>query len=320
LGLHHPLVLWRVCGPDPRGLKITHGHSKDRRPDLKQIVLTLLANREGMPLWGTVENGNASDKKLSGEVLDQIRQVFRPEQLRSLTYVADSAFATEENLAKAQAMGLGVLTRLPDTFGAAHKAKLRAWQEDRWEEMGAVAARQKATTYQASEQRGEIGGRAYRLVVYRSDHLERRKERALVRDLAAEREALEEEAQNLTRHSYVCREDAEAQGRAWLLRHEKGMHALSYEVREERVRDPRPRPGRPKKGEEPTYHLEYRLELKVEGPKESAVRAERQRRSAFVLLTTVPREKASAYELLVEYKSQVSLERRFAFMKDPEIV
>jgi len=33
---------------------VTHGHSKDHRPDLKQVLLSVLGNREGFPLW---ENG-----------------------------------------------------------------------------------------------------------------------------------------------------------------------------------------------------------------------------------------------------------------------
>jgi len=58
----------------------------------------------------------------------------------------------------------------------------------------------------------------------------------------------------------------------------------------------------------------------VQGRLEPAVEAERQRRSTFVLITTVPRDEATAHDLLLEYKYQGSIERRFAFLKDPEIV
>ena len=37
-------------------------------------------------------------------------------------------------------------------------------------------------------------------------------------------------------------------------------------------------------------------------------------------MTTTAREQADARELLLEYKQQGSIERRFAFMKDPEVV
>jgi transposase len=305
---------------DEDAVHVTYGHSKAHRPDLKQIVLTLLANREGMPLWGTVENGNASDKKLNGEVLDQIRAAFSAAEIRSLTYVADSAFATKENLAKAAKIGLGFLTRLPETFSAGPQAKAKAWAEDRWVAIGKVAERREATTYQASEQEGEIGERRYRLVVYRSAQLEKRKEKALERDLVAEREELEAEAGRVTRHPFICREDAESQARAFVKVHADAFHAIEWEIVEEVVRDKRSGPGRPRRDEEPTYHTDYRLHLRVGARKDEAIRQERERRSAFVLVTTMSREQADARELLMEYKQQGSIERRFAFMKDPEVV
>ena len=306
--------------PSEDAIRVAYGHSKARRPDLKQIVLTLLANREGMPLWGTVENGNASDKKLNGEVLDQIRMAFSAAEIRSLTYVADSAFATKENLAKAMKIGLGFLTRLPETFSAGPEAKAKAWAEDRWLAIGKVAERREATTYQASEQEGEIDGRRYRLVVYRSAQLERRKEKTLEQDLGAERDELEEEAGRVTRHPFICREDAEAQARAFVKVHADALHTIEWEIVEEVVRDKRPGPGRPRRDEEPTYHTDYWLRLRVGARKEEAIRHERERRSAFVLLTTMPPKQADARELLMEYKQQGSIERRFAFMKDPEVV
>ena len=70
------------AAPPAEGVPVVHGHSKDHRPDLKQIMLSVLGNREGFPLWGEVHPGNASDKKLNTEVIAQIRDAFSPEQLR----------------------------------------------------------------------------------------------------------------------------------------------------------------------------------------------------------------------------------------------
>jgi transposase len=305
----------------PSGLRVTHGYSKDKRPDLKQIVLSLLANREGIPYGGTVESGNASDKKLNGEVLDRIVEAFSPERLGEMVYVADSAFCTEANLAKAAAMGLKILSRLPENFTTATaQAKDRAFETEEWVDLGPVASRRHAASYQASEQEGEIGGRPYRLVVLRSDHLERRKERALEKELAERRQVLEAEAKELTRHPFACVADAEAAADQWLHHPAGRLHLLSATVTEPPVRVRRPGPGRPRKDEAPVYRTEVRLELKVVGPDPEAVKAERLRRSAFILITTLPKEQATAKDLLIEYKHQASLERRFAFMKDPEIV
>lgn len=298
---------------------IALGHSKDHRPDLKQIVLALLANREGMPLWGSVEKGNASDKKLNGEILHQIAAAFSPQRLVSMTYVADSAFVTKDNLARANAVGLGFLSRLPETFSACTEAKRAAFDLDAFEDVGKVARRAQASAYRASEQRATIDDVEYRLVVYHSSSLEKRKEKAFQKELEAEAERLKSDAAAIFRQPFICRDDAEAKGRAWLKINADAFHSVSYTILEKKVPDKRG-PGRPKKGVEPSWHVNYHTVGVVGDPKPDVVERERQRRSAFVLITTIGPDKASPRTLLEEYKQQGTIERRFAFMKDREIV
>src|SRR5262249_51142414 len=45
--------------------RITYGYSKDKRPDLKQFVFSTLCVDRAVPLWGTPEDGNASDKTVN---------------------------------------------------------------------------------------------------------------------------------------------------------------------------------------------------------------------------------------------------------------
>ena len=107
------------------GVRVAFGHSKDHRPDLKQILLSLLTNREGFPLWGEVHAGNASDKKLNTEVIARIRERFSQDELRSLVHVADSAFVTNTDLAEAAEIGLRFISRLPETYSVAREVKAR---------------------------------------------------------------------------------------------------------------------------------------------------------------------------------------------------
>lgn len=44
--------------------KITHGHSKAHRPDLKQMILNLATTGSNFPIWMEAHSGNASDKKI----------------------------------------------------------------------------------------------------------------------------------------------------------------------------------------------------------------------------------------------------------------
>ncbi|MFW0861487.1 MAG: hypothetical protein AAGT88_05265 [Dethiobacter sp.] len=87
-------------------MKINRGHSKDKRFDLKQIVMGLVTLGRGMPLLGNVNDGNLDDKTWNGQLVDTMAKALNPEQIRQLVYVADSAFFTEKNVKKAHEKGL----------------------------------------------------------------------------------------------------------------------------------------------------------------------------------------------------------------------
>jgi hypothetical protein len=50
-------------------LTMTHGSSKDTRPELKQCVLSTLCVDRAVPLWGTPEDGKASEKTSNNTLL-----------------------------------------------------------------------------------------------------------------------------------------------------------------------------------------------------------------------------------------------------------
>ena len=94
---------------------ITHGYSKDKRPDLKQFVFATLCVDRAVPLWGKPEDGNASDKTVNHTLLSNIATFLAKHGVApgAYIYVADAALVTEDNLA---ALGDTLfITRLPAT-------------------------------------------------------------------------------------------------------------------------------------------------------------------------------------------------------------
>jgi transposase len=75
---------------------ITFGHSKDHRPDLKQLLYTLTVTDDGsVPVYFTTASGNVTDDTTHRETWDLLRELIgRPDFL----YVADCKLATSENL------------------------------------------------------------------------------------------------------------------------------------------------------------------------------------------------------------------------------
>jgi transposase len=69
------------------------GDSKDRRPDLPQVVVGLAVKREGIPVRCWVFPGNASDQLLVRQVKDDLRAW----KLNRVLWVLDTGFSSEEN-------------------------------------------------------------------------------------------------------------------------------------------------------------------------------------------------------------------------------
>jgi transposase len=133
---------------DPR-LRITFGHSKDHRPDLKQFLISMLCVEHTIPILGDCHDGNSADKTLTNKLLTRISKDLANHGLRegAFTYVADSAFVNEENLAYFNENGsqspLYFVTRLPFTY----KETDRVLKEERKRRMTEVYSCTKITFY-----------------------------------------------------------------------------------------------------------------------------------------------------------------------------
>ncbi|MGI8794326.1 MAG: IS1634 family transposase, partial [Acidimicrobiales bacterium] len=85
----------RTCGGQST-VKATWGHSKDHRPDLKQLVWSLTVTADGaVPVCYRVADGNATDDKLHIPVWDELAAML---VCTDFLYAADSKLATPPNM------------------------------------------------------------------------------------------------------------------------------------------------------------------------------------------------------------------------------
>ncbi len=76
--------------------EVTFGHSKDHRPDLRQLVWILSVSADGaVPLSYRVESGNTSDDTTHVETWDQLRELVGRDDF---LYIADGKLASEKAL------------------------------------------------------------------------------------------------------------------------------------------------------------------------------------------------------------------------------
>ena len=303
--------------------QVTYGYSKDKRPDLKQFVLSTLCVDRAVPIWGKPEDGNASDKTLNTTLLSEIAQLLASHGVQpgAYIYIADSALVTEDNLAALR--DTLFITRLPATYSECARVIGEAVARNQWEEVGVLAqtpptTHRPGTFYKVAEDVVTLYGKPYRAVVVHSSSHDQRRHKRLEREVQEAAVTLGATVRAATKQEYFCRADAEAA--AEQLRALQSAYPRVEVVVEER---PQYGPGRPSP-KHPRVLKALRYGLQVTLHERAAVIAhKRQEAGCFVLLTNVPTAGAMAHragEVLRAYKEQHGVEQNFAFLKDPVIV
>jgi transposase len=288
-------------GPEEPGVvHITHGYSRDERPDLKQVVVAWLTSyRSALPLWIQALEGNASDTHTFQVVEAYIAQL----QEGEMPYlVADRALYSEDNLQRLA--GVRWLTRVPERIGLARALIAEITAEEMW------SAGQEG--YRYLELCTAYGGVGQRWLVVWSEQAERRERATLQKRVSQEREEAEQAWKSLLRHEFPSLEAAEeAVGR---LTGEWAYHQAEVRYRQVTHYSQRGRPG---PGAVP-QRVGWRLGGKVVERCEAIAQAERGLGKFLLATHERNEERLPAEEMLLAYKGQgVGPERGFRFLKDP---
>ena len=308
--------------------QITYGHSKDKRPDLKQFLISMLCVDRNIPIFGATKDGNASDKALNNELLTNISKYMARHGLSpgAYVYVADSAFVTPNNLEKAgkgDKTGTWFLTRLPATYSECGRVIGQAVAADDWIDIGPLAeepSRPKRPTarYRAYEGTVELYGKTYRAIVVHSSAHDKRRHKRIDRLLKKDRAQLEQACKAAAATAFFCRADAQAVVEKLVRSANTSYHRIVVDI--EKI--PKFGRGRPAKDKPRTpLRYEYALSTKIlEAPEK--VDPLRAQAGCFVLLSNMVNQQKDwpAIELLKLYKSQIGIEKNFSFLKDPVIV
>jgi transposase len=302
---------------------ITHGYSKDKRPDLKQFVLSMLCVDRAVPIWGKPEDGNASDKTLNTTLLSEIAHILAHHGVESgaYIYIADAALVTEDNLTALS--DTLFISRLPATYAECERVIQEAVAHQAWEEVG-VLAQTKPTknrpvaSYKAFESEVALYGKPYRAVVVQSSAQDKRRQKRLAREIQASSTTLQAAMRAAEKLAYFCRADAEVAA-AKLRAMQTDYHRVDVTVEERpKYGQGRPSPRKPREVKAMRYGLKPVLTACAD-----RIATKREEAGCFVLLTNVPKEGAFAHgtgDVLKAYKEQHGVEQNFGFLKDPVIV
>lgn len=297
-------------------LAVTYGHSKDHRPDLKQLLYTLTVSADGgVPVYVTSSSGNVTDDQTHRETWDLLCQlVGRPDFL----YVADCKLATTENLNYVDRRGGRFVTVLPRTRKEDVEFRRRLVEQPKtvsWELVEEVRDEEGLLLDRISQCRaGAASAEGYRLIWFHSTRKAEvdaaSRSRVIDRALKELGELRERLASPKTRFRLRAKvEEAVAEVLAscgaepWV--------RVEIQEQEEAVYKQSTR-GRPTKTTQYVKEVRNRFELKFEM---DAVRVAEAEKSDGVFPLVSNAHELLAAELLKAYKRQSQVEKRFSQFK-----
>jgi transposase len=115
---------------EEHAITITHGYSRDHRPDLKQAVLELMVSHDGgIPFVSKSWDGNTSDSEIFQARTQALMTAFK--NAPSPRYlIADAKLYHADNAPNLHA--LGFITRIPNTIGPVSQVITQALTWDTW--------------------------------------------------------------------------------------------------------------------------------------------------------------------------------------------
>lgn len=291
--------------PEDGVISVQQGYSRDRRPDLNQVVLDLMVEHQaGLPVLMEPLSGNSSDQGSFPELID--RHLSHLQRAHGFDYVvADSALYSADHIGDLDKAGTKFITRVPGTIEEAKQAA----QEADLEAMTSLA-----DGYRATALHSEYGDVRQRWLLVWSEEAEQRAVDQAPKQLEREHTEEKKAFRELKEQKFACREDAEKALDAFeedltasVLTEGRVLRAVHFTMDSD---------GTPVETGEDRYLLQGRLV-----PSEAREAELVKRKSLFILATNeLDREKLSDKEFLKGYKGQHSVERGFRFLKNPELL
>jgi transposase len=312
-------VMWGQydTGSTEGEISITFGHSKQKRTDKKQLKIGL-GTANGIVVDGKVLSGNMDDRTYNNVNLTEVEDVIKNLNIdkEKFIYIADSSLFTESNLKEAKSRNITLITSLPGTSTFAKDIKVEAMINFKNLKEVTINRKKGTTIYMIGEGIGDFKNHNIKYVYCYNESLSNVKEGKLESKKKAEVKKIKKEVQYYTSRKYACLEDAtkeikEAQKKKFI---DIKFHdiVLSIEETEKSKR------GRPSKNKIPV-DVEIEYQLKIESKfNENKYNESLKQECIFTVCSNDT--SLTGEEILREYKTQDSVEKRFQQLKSPQFV
>lgn len=312
-------VMWgtyKVEGKEEGVIEIDYGYSKQNRMDKKQIKVALGA-ANGILVDSKVLSGHMDDKTYNKEQLDDVEDLLKllNIDLETFYYIADSALFCLENLIKAQAKGIKLITRIPDNTTVVKE--LIETATTNFSQMTEIETQtDKGAKYRIMEAHGDYHSIPLQYAVCYSEELNKKKAVSIGKQVLADTEQLEKLIKGYEKRTFACLKDVEIELDKVLSKLLKKFkyHNVNTHITEHLKR----KAGRPSKDtSENMTTTVYKIGLTFE-KNQQFVYTQTLSQSMFVLCTNDL--KMDALSLFKEYKTQGQVEKKFQQLKSPQLV
>ena len=298
-------------------ISITFGHSKQKRQDKKQIKLGV-GTANGVIIDAKVLSGNTDDKTYNNENLDDVNSVIDRFDINkdNFYYIADSALFTQKNLEKAKDK-IKLITRMPDNTLVA-KELLEATLSDRasMKEILLENAQGKKVQYFLTEKTAIYNNINLKCAVCYSTSLEETKKKTIEKKVNKEAESIEKLIKKYTNRTFACEKDAKKEIELVIKKNLAKLRFFNYNIH--LIEKEKKTVGRPST-KQADKETRFKYELGIDFIKDEIKIAKIiERECTFVLCSNDLSITGEA--LLLEYKTQSSIEKKFQQLKSPQFV
>lgn len=277
------------------------GHSKDHRPDLKQMVINLATTgKAGFPIWMEGHSGNASDKKILHEAAQKMQTFCKKiKQTPAFLYVADSAMY--DSCLKGGGE-MKWLSRVPEQHKAAKELLRHHDDELSWTQLD--------EDYKICMVQTRYHGVHQRWCIVHSEPACKRENITLDKRIVSSKEEQDKALWHLGNQLFACEADAQTAAQTF----EKGLkyHTADWKIQAVKKHKSKGRPSKESVPEVIGYQVAGQLHRD-----EQKIELIRRQKGRFILATNeLDTKTLPDTTLLKEYKEQSKTEKGFRFLKD----
>ena len=280
-------------------IEITHGHSKDGNPDLKQYMISLITiSKSSIPAWICALSGNESDKTHFRDVVNEYSEILA-ECDEKPYFIMDSAMYTEKNV-REMSPRIKWISRAPESINMVSDLEIDTDVEDMdecYQEGYLLKSFNK--TYADVKQKW---------VVVFSEKNYAKEIKTLDKNIIKEKAKVEKQLWHFGNEEYTCEEDSI-----------KAMFKMETKWNYHKLDDccvivkkKTGKRGRPKKNSNVIKHI-FKVKANFQEDKEAIENKRKQKGKYIVATNALDLDNETIYR---EYKEQLRVERGFRFIKD----